>query len=163
MPVSGPGLTEGFAAGGGFFPGDRPPPGPVWGSLTDRPGGSATSAWYALPPASASASGSGADATPVVLAAGLAGSVWAGWSWSQGQYYVGAAETDDGRQVVAVYRGLPQDVGPIRLSTVDELTDVAVEDLPTFQQGIVDEGIRAADRTAARRIVSQLRDQLETG
>ena len=74
VPVSGPGLTEGFAAGGGFFPGDRPPPGPVWGSLTDRPGGSATSAWYALPPASASASasasGSGADATPVVLAAG---------------------------------------------------------------------------------------------
>lgn len=62
VPVSGPGAIDGFAPGGGFFPGDRPPPGPVWGSLTDRPGGSATTAWYALPAA--------ADATTVVLAAG---------------------------------------------------------------------------------------------
>lgn len=62
VPVSGPGAVEGFATGGGFFPGDRPPPGPVWGSLTDRPGGTATSAWYALPPVP--------DGTPVVLAAG---------------------------------------------------------------------------------------------
>jgi hypothetical protein len=61
--ISGPGPVDGFADGGGFFAGDRPPPGPVWGSLTDRPGGSATSAWYALPP-------SAPDATPVVLAAG---------------------------------------------------------------------------------------------
>ena len=63
VPVSGPGTAEGFAAGGGFFPGDRPPPGPVWGSLTDRPGGFATSAWYALP-------GAVPGAVPVVVAAG---------------------------------------------------------------------------------------------
>jgi hypothetical protein len=62
VPITGPDTTEGFAAGGGFFPGDRPPPGPVWGSLTDRPGGSATTAWYALP--------TGSDGTPVVVAAG---------------------------------------------------------------------------------------------
>jgi hypothetical protein len=62
VPVAGPGAADGFAPGGGFFPGDRPPPGPVWGSLTDRPGGSATSAWYALPAA--------LGAEPVVLAAG---------------------------------------------------------------------------------------------
>ena len=61
--ISGPGPVDGFADGGGFFAGDRPPPGPVWGSLTDRPGGSATSAWYALPPPAP-------EATSVVLAAG---------------------------------------------------------------------------------------------
>ena len=74
VPVSGPGNAEGFSPGGGFFPGDRPPPGPVWGSLTDRPGGSATSAWYALPAGSDTGSDTdsdtGPDATPVVLAAG---------------------------------------------------------------------------------------------
>ena len=59
VPVSGPGNAEGFSPGGGFFPGDRPPPGPVWGSLTDRPGGSATSAWYALPAGSGGRIGHG--------------------------------------------------------------------------------------------------------
>ncbi len=101
----------------------------------------------------------------VVLAvlAGLGGSVWLAWSWSQDQYYVGAAENGSGQEMVAVYRGLSQDVGPIRLSTVDEITDVAVDDLPTFQQGIVAEGIQADDRTEASRIVSDLRDQLGAG
>ncbi|MGJ7439523.1 protein phosphatase 2C domain-containing protein [Aquipuribacter sp. MA13-6] len=101
----------------------------------------------------------------VVLAvlAGLGGSVWLAWSWSQDQYFVGAAESGSGQEMVAVYRGLSQDIGPIRLSTVDELTDVAVEDLPSFQQGIVAEGIQADDRTEASRIVSDLRDQLGAG
>jgi PPM family protein phosphatase len=99
----------------------------------------------------------------VLLVAGLLGSVWVAWTWSQSQFYVGAAESDDGQEVVAVYRGLTQDVGPIRLSTVDELTDVAVEDLPFFQQGIVEDGIRADDRAEAVRIVDDLRAQLETG
>lgn len=101
----------------------------------------------------------------VVLAvlAGLGGSVWLAWSWSQDQYYVGAADNGSGREMVAVYRGLSQDVGPIRLSTVDEVTDVAVDDLPAFQQGIVAEGIQAEDRTEASRIVSDLRDQLGAG
>ena len=60
--ISGPGPVDGFADGGGFSPAIGRP-GPVWGSLTGRPGGSATSAWYALPPPAP-------EATPVVLAAG---------------------------------------------------------------------------------------------
>ncbi|WP_380164295.1 protein phosphatase 2C domain-containing protein [Jannaschia sp. R86511] len=101
----------------------------------------------------------------VVLAvtAGLAGSVWLAWTWSQDQYFVGAAEDPSGTEVVAVYRGLTQDVGPVRLSAVDELSDVAVEDLPFFQQAIVAEGIQADDLEEARRIVADLRDQLGTG
>jgi serine/threonine protein phosphatase PrpC len=99
----------------------------------------------------------------LLLVAGLAGSVWVAWTWSQGQYYVGTVESEDGEEVVAVYRGLTQDVGPIRLSTVDEVTDVAVADLPFFQQGIVADGIRADDREEALQIVDDLRAQLETG
>lgn len=101
----------------------------------------------------------------VVLAvvAGLAGSVWLAWTWSQDQYFVGSAEDGQGEQVVAVYRGLTQDIGPVRLSTVAELTDVRVDDLPFFQQGIVADGIQADDAAEASSIVSDLRDQLGTG
>ncbi len=99
----------------------------------------------------------------LVVVAGLAGSAWLAWTWSQDQYFVGSAEDGQGEQVVAVYRGLTQDIGPIRLSTVDELTDVRVEDLPSFQQGVIAEGIQADDEAEAGRIVSDLRDQLGTG
>ncbi len=62
------GVVDGFAEGSGYFPGDRPPPGPVWGSLTDRPGGTATTAWYALPPPDP-----GDSAVTVVAAGNLPG------------------------------------------------------------------------------------------
>lgn len=89
----------------------------------------------------------------VVVLLGLTGGVWAGWTWSQGQFFVGMTETDDGEEVVAVFRGLPQDLGPLRLSTVEETTDVAVAELPFFQRGIVTEGIQADDRVEALQIV----------
>ena len=98
----------------------------------------------------------------LVLAACMAGAVGIGWAWSQGQYFVGTTETEDG-DVVAVFRGLTQDVGPLRLSRVDETTDVAVADLPFFQRGIVTEGIQADDRDEAMQIVEDLRSQLLTG
>jgi len=97
------------------------------------------------------------------LLLGLAGGAWAGWTWSQGQFFVGTAETDDGEEVVAVFHGLPQDLGPLRLSTVEETTDIAVADLPFFQRGIVTEGIQADDRAEAMQIVEDLRAQLGTG
>ncbi len=99
----------------------------------------------------------------LVVVLGLAGAVWAGWSWSQDQYFVGTTQTDDGVEVVAVFRGLPQDVGPLRVSTVEQTTDIAVADLPFFQRGIVTEGIPADDRAEAMRIVGDLRSQLDLG
>jgi hypothetical protein len=61
LPALGPpGALDGFVADRGFFAGDRPPPGPVWGSFVPRDGlgaertvGSAETAWYALPEAGA--------------------------------------------------------------------------------------------------------------
>lgn len=99
----------------------------------------------------------------LVLVAGLGGAVWGAWTWSQGQYFVGTTTDDDGEEVVAVFRGLTQDVGPVRLSTVEEATDVAVADLPFFQRGIVTDGIQVEDRAEADQIVQDLRAQLENG
>lgn len=99
----------------------------------------------------------------LVVGLGLGGAAWAGWTWSQGQFFVGTTETEGGEEVVAVFRGLPQDVGPLRLSTVQDTTDVAVADLPFFQRGIVADGIQAEDRAEAMEIVEDLRSQLERG
>jgi hypothetical protein len=48
--ITAPGAIDGFVAGSGYYPGDRPPLGPVWGSLAgDGVLGTATTSWYALP------------------------------------------------------------------------------------------------------------------
>ncbi len=100
----------------------------------------------------------------LLVVLGLGGAAWAAWTWSQGQYFVGVTTTQDsGDEMVAVFRGLPQDVGPVPLSTVVDTTDLAVADLPFFQRGIVAEGIQADDRAEADRIVEDLRGQLAGG
>ncbi len=53
------------------------------------------------------------------------GGLYAAYDWTQRQYYVGL---DDGH--VAVYRGVPQSLGPWELSSVYRRTDIAQGDLP---------------------------------
>ena len=86
-----------------------------------------------------------------LLVALLAGALWAGYAWSQRQYYVGS----DGTHVV-VYQGLSQDLGPISLSSEVEVTDVAMADLPEVTRQQVEATITAANRDAAEQIVGRL-------
>jgi hypothetical protein len=74
------------------------------------------------------------------------------WAWTQTQYYVGVA---DGQ--VAIYRGLPQSLGPIELSQVVETTDVAVDDLRSaYLRERVTETIHADSLAAAQAQVALL-------
>jgi protein phosphatase len=57
---------------------------------------------------------------------------------------------------VAIYRGLTQDVGPVRLSDVYEEQDIPLDTLPTVWQERVAVGITAENLTEARRIVRDL-------
>ncbi|WP_151523786.1 PP2C family protein-serine/threonine phosphatase [Serinicoccus kebangsaanensis] len=86
-----------------------------------------------------------------VLAVLVAGG-WAGWAWSQQQYYVGE---QDG--MVTIYRGISQDLGPISLSTAEEQTDLPVEELPRYYQRRVEGTLSADGRDGADRIVDDLR------
>jgi len=106
----------------------------------------------------------------VVLAALLVGGGWAAYAWSQQQYYVGTATADaganagqngsqDGGQNVAIYRGLTQDVGPIRLSGLYEEQELPVDTLPQVWQQRVASGITAESLNDARRIVRDLRQR----
>jgi len=94
--------------------------------------------------------------TAVVILAVLGGGAYGAYRWSQLQYFVGAHAGE-----VAVYRGLPQDIGPLNLSTVDRVfPDVHVADLPPFYQQQVAQGIVADDEQAAMGIVERLKDQV---
>lgn len=87
------------------------------------------------------------------LGAVLAMAVWGGWTWSQRQFYVGE---EDGQ--VTIFRGLSQDLGPLSLSTVEERSDVPVDDLPAYYRDQVRRTLSADDRAGADRIVADLRE-----
>jgi len=74
-------------------------------------------------------------------------------SWVREQFYVG-----DESGEVAVYQGLSQEIGPVRLSELYEVTGgLPVEALPSIFQEQVAESIAADDLGDARRIVERLR------
>jgi protein phosphatase len=86
----------------------------------------------------------------LVLGAALAG----GYAWSQNQYYV----APDG-PYVAIYRGIQLDIPGLDLSRSHEVSSVRVDELPTFDQEQVEEGIVADDLSHAERIVEELEGQ----
>jgi len=97
----------------------------------------------------------GAFGLAVLLLVG--GGVFGAYRWSQVQFFVGTASGS-----VAIYRGLPQDLGPIRLSRVDQvLFDIPVNELPSYSRQRVQRGIMADGKTAATQIVQSLRDQVQ--
>jgi serine/threonine protein phosphatase PrpC len=87
-----------------------------------------------------------------VVAFVLAGGAFAAWHWVRQQYFVGI----DGDQV-AVFRGLPQNLGPIDLASLDHTTGVLVVDLPPADRDsvragiVVDSSAQAAAKVAALR------------
>ncbi len=88
---------------------------------------------------------------PLVALLALGGAAWGAYAWSQQQYFVG---DDDG--FVAVYRGIPQTLGPLELSTLIETTDLRLEDLAPYQRERVIDAIRVGDLPQARGVVSSL-------
>ncbi|WP_248126361.1 PP2C family protein-serine/threonine phosphatase [Micrococcus lacusdianchii] len=76
-----------------------------------------------------------------------------GYLWTQTQYYVGE---DQGR--VAVFKGVPQTLGPVELSRVDRTTDVPLERLPAYAQDRVRQGMPARDLGHADQIVGELQE-----
>ena len=96
----------------------------------------------------------------LVVLAMLAGAATLGYRWTQTQFYV--APDDAG--MVAIYRGIPQQLGPISLSTLEETSDLAVADLPPFVQDRVEAGISAGSLEEAHETVDGLAaDSAEPG
>lgn len=92
----------------------------------------------------------------MLVVAVLAGGGYAAWAWSQKQYYVAA---DAGH--VAIFQGVSQDLGPVRLSHVQSQSDVLVADLPTDVQGSVGNTITARDLADAELKIAALRTEAQ--
>lgn len=86
----------------------------------------------------------------VVLALGIAAAL--AYSWTRDQHYIGV---DDGQ--VAIYSGIPQSLGPLELSRVEQRTDLDVDLLPGYARSRVESTIPADDLGHAQSIVLGLR------
>ncbi|MBD8042392.1 serine/threonine-protein phosphatase [Arthrobacter sp. Sa2BUA2] len=87
-----------------------------------------------------------------VLAALLASVLWVGYAWTQTRYYVGSADNR-----VAIFNGVSQTLGPIKLSQVTETSNIPVDSLPEYWRSRVNDTVPARDLVHAEQIVDQLR------
>ncbi|MBA8817101.1 protein phosphatase [Microbacterium halimionae] len=92
----------------------------------------------------------------VLVLAAIAAGLFAGYSWSQTRYYIGA--DDDS---VVIYRGVQQSIGPIALSSAYEETGIALADLSDFDRNKVENTISARSLSDAKLIVDRLEPQEE--
>lgn len=88
---------------------------------------------------------------PFIALVALVGAVWAGYQWTQSQYYVGE---HDG--VVAIYRGVPGQVGSLDLSTLVEDTDIPLDSLQPYARDRIESTIRVANVDEARAVIAGL-------
>lgn len=91
----------------------------------------------------------------VLLVLGAAvGAGWLGYRWTQDQYFVGL----DGDHV-AIFRGIPQTVGPLSLATVVETTDLRTDDLPDYFRERLADTLPADDLDDARDRVAAIEEE----
>ncbi|WP_438490521.1 PP2C family protein-serine/threonine phosphatase [Streptomyces sp. S186] len=91
-----------------------------------------------------------------VLALGvIGGGLYAGYQWTQTQYFVGAKDDH-----VALYRGISQDLAWIKLNSVDEdHPEIELKYLPVYQRNQVKETIAVDNRNQAGEKVTELGKQ----
>jgi protein phosphatase len=88
----------------------------------------------------------------------IAGGVFAASRYTlSNSYFVG---TDEGG-MVTIYRGIPDEIAGITLKESEEQTDVAVDELPDFLRGDVEEGIKADSLDDARQKVENLKERAD--
>ena len=94
----------------------------------------------------------------VTLVAGLAIAVMTvaalTLAWAQNQFYVG----NEGGYV-AIYRGLPGELGPISLHSVEQVTTLTVDSLPDFDAAQVEATIAADSLASAQQTVQRLTER----
>jgi PPM family protein phosphatase len=85
----------------------------------------------------------------------LVGAGIATWLWVLTHWFVGVAAAD-GENRVAVFRGFNTELLGLDLFRVDGVTDIPLDDLSSYDQNSVRQGIEAGDADDAQRIVDDL-------
>jgi protein phosphatase len=93
----------------------------------------------------------------VLLAAVIIGGAYAGWRYTQDQYYVGTDGTN-----VAIFQGVNETVAGVRLSHVYQHTDIPLAEVPTTDQATIRATIDSSSGLAgARSILNNIRSSFE--
>ena len=90
-------------------------------------------------------------ATYVLLVAMAIYGLFLAYEYTQTRYFVG---TNDG--VVVIYKGIREDLGPFRFSTVYEVSSISVDSLTDFQREALERSIATENLEDARRVLDQL-------
>jgi serine/threonine protein phosphatase PrpC len=90
-------------------------------------------------------------ATYVLLVAMAIYGLFLAYEYTQTRYFVG---TNDG--VVVIYKGIREDLGPFRFSTVYEVSNISVDSLTDFQREALERSIATESLEDARRVLDQL-------
>ncbi len=93
-------------------------------------------------------------ALTMLLSFALLGGLYGAYAWTQQQVFVG----ESGGKV-AIFQGLPQQLGPFTLSSVKTTSDVDVANLPDYYRDMVQRTIPAASDAAAEAQITELRNQ----
>ncbi|MGV9557169.1 Stp1/IreP family PP2C-type Ser/Thr phosphatase [Streptomyces sp. NPDC003522] len=82
----------------------------------------------------------------------VGGGLYAGWRWTQTQYYVGTKG-----EHVALYQGISQDLAWVSLSKVEkDHPEIELKYLPQYQQKLVEATIAEGSRTTAQKKIDEL-------
>jgi serine/threonine protein phosphatase PrpC len=87
----------------------------------------------------------------VLLVVAIVGAAVLGYQWTQSRYFVGVEGS-----TVAIYQGIQQDLGPIKLSSVYEDTDLELNQLRVYDRQQVERTINASSLEDAKLIVERL-------
>lgn len=87
----------------------------------------------------------------VLLILAIVGAAILGYRWTQSRYFVGVEGS-----TVAIYQGIQQDLGPIKLSSVYEDTDLDLGQLRVYDRQQVERTISASSLEDAKLIVERL-------
>jgi serine/threonine protein phosphatase PrpC len=92
-----------------------------------------------------------------VLIFGIAiGVGYAGYEYTQTRYYV--AESNG---KVAIFKGIRESLGPLNFSSEYEVTNLVVDQLPAFQQTLIERSISAESLGDAQRIIRELTESVQ--
>ena len=87
----------------------------------------------------------------VLLVVAIVGAALLGYQWTQSRYFVGVEGS-----TVAIYQGIQQDLGPLKLSSVYEDTNLELNQLRVYDRQLVERTINASSLEDAKLIVERL-------
>jgi protein phosphatase len=90
-------------------------------------------------------------ATYLLIVAAATYGLFLAYEYTQTRYFVG---TSDG--VVVIYKGIKEELGPFKFSSVYEVSNITLDSLTDFQREALERSIAAENIEEARRVLDQL-------